>query len=177
VKPAEHPDFFNAPPPPGRSRESAIVLDSEGRFHDRGQPVEHPAMAQAFRTWIDRHPEDDRYILNNGYDWTYFQVQDVPFRVRAAEATQLGIELALDDGSRELLHGPVWLGANGALYVAVKAGRFSARFDRESQAGLGELLLEEPGGFALWSPEGPIPVLEQPPERSPGHDSAPFSAR
>src|SRR5262249_32567480 len=31
MKPGDHPDFFRLPPPPGRSRESRIVLDDLGR--------------------------------------------------------------------------------------------------------------------------------------------------
>ena len=70
MKPGDHPEFFRFPAPEGRSRESTIRLDAEGRFHHEGNVVEHPKLAEAFHTWIARHPDDGRYILTNGYDWT-----------------------------------------------------------------------------------------------------------
>jgi len=166
MKPADHPDFFRLPPPPGRSRESAIVMDRRGRFFDHGAQVDNVAMQEAFRRWIDRHPDDGRYILNNGYDWTYFTVEDVPFRVRGVRHTDAGLELSLDDGSKEILGRQVWLGAEGDLRARVKQGRFDARFEPTVQASLGSALLERPGGFALWSPEGPVDVAEAPPGES-----------
>ena len=83
VRPGDHPDFFRLPPPPGRSRESTIVLDAEGRFFHEGAPVTHRGMARAFASWVARHPDDGRYILSNGYDWSYFRVEDAP-RFRTA---------------------------------------------------------------------------------------------
>lgn len=173
MKPADHPDFFRLPPPPGRSRESEIVLDREGQFYDHGLPVEHPAMAAAFHTWIDRHPDDGRYILNNGYDWTYFRVEDVPFRIEGVSPLGSGLEVSLDDGSREPLTGPVWCGAEGVLYARVKGGRFDARFARDVQADLGRFLAEGPSGVSLPGPLGDIPVLDGPPPRSPEQPGSP----
>jgi uncharacterized protein len=80
--PIDHPDFFRRAPPPGQSRESTIMLDGEGRFWHAGELVRHPGMQEAFASWISRHPDDGRHILCNGYDWSYFDVQDVPFFVR-----------------------------------------------------------------------------------------------
>src|SRR5690606_42127086 len=39
-------------------------------------------MARSFAAWMDRHPVDGRFILNNGYDWTYLEVEDAPCHVR-----------------------------------------------------------------------------------------------
>lgn len=163
MKPADHPDFFRLPPPPGRSRESAIVLDESGRFFDHGQEVEHPGMQAAFRSWLDRHPDDGRPILNNGYDWTYITVEGPAFRVRAVRRTDAGLVLALDDGSEELLGGDVWVESDGALWVTVKGGRFQARLEPGAQASLGDVLVETPNGLALWSPEGPREVAPRRP--------------
>ena len=63
MRPADHPDFFRLPPPPGRSRESTIRLDADGCFFHDGVPVEHPKLRDALHTWIARHPDDGRYIL------------------------------------------------------------------------------------------------------------------
>jgi hypothetical protein len=168
-KPADHPDFFRFPAPPGRSRESAIVLDADGRFWDHGQPVENPAMQRAFHRWIEKHPDDGRFILTNGYDWTYFTVEDAPFLITRCAPGLAGLLLRLDDDSEEPLNGPLWVGARGALYTRVKGGRFDARFDRAVQAGLGEILVSTPdGGFGLATGQTILPVRQAPPAGSPG---------
>lgn len=156
MKPADHPDFFRSPPPEGRSRESTIVLDKEGRFFHDGAQVTHPGMAKAFATWIARHPDDGRYILSNGYDWSYFHVEDVPFfvvRVRlsgeknGAESPQI----ELSDGTIEALDPDrLWLGPEDALYADVKGGAFQARFTRSAQLGLSDLLVEGEGGAVFF---------------------------
>lgn len=87
MRPADHPEFFTRPPPPGRSRESTLRLDREGRFWHDGELVEHPKMARSFASWLDRHPYDGRFILNNGYDWTYIEVEDAALQVRTLHAS------------------------------------------------------------------------------------------
>src|SRR6516162_6749637 len=99
MKPGDHPEFFRLPPPEGRSRESSIRLDAEGRFFHEGRPVAHPKLAQAMHTWIGRHPDDGRFILSNGYDWSYFTVEDAPFFVRALRLEGGQAILALSDGT------------------------------------------------------------------------------
>src|SRR5689334_6224664 len=102
MRPGDHPDFFRFPAPEGRSRESTIRLDAEGHFWHDGAQVEHPKLEAAMHTWIARHPDDGRWILTNGYDWTYFIVDDVPFYVRALKIKPgAGIDLVLSDGSTE----------------------------------------------------------------------------
>jgi hypothetical protein len=160
MKPSDHPDFYRLPPPPGRSRESSIVLDREGRFLHDGVPVTHPGMARAFSTWLSRHPDDGRYILDNGYDWTYVTVEDAPFfvlRVLAATgegrsataATAPSIELS-DGTFEELDPDRLWVGAQDALYTDVKGGAFQARFTRSAQLGLAEFLVEGEGGAVFF---------------------------
>lgn len=149
MKPGDHPDFFRLPPPEGRSRESSLRLDAEGRFWHEGNPVEHAGMALAFASWVQRHPDDGRYILNNGYDWSYLQVEDTPFHVRAvrpdADGRELSIELS--DGSTELLDpAALELSAEGVLYMAVKQGAFRARFARGAQLALAPWLSEAADG-------------------------------
>lgn len=147
MKPSDHPEFFRLPPPEGRSRESTIVLDARGRFTHDGVPVEHAGMARAFASWIARHPDDGRYILNNGWDWTYFRVEDVPYFVVSLRDDAGRPTLVLSDGSEEPLS-PAGLraGAGDALYVSVKGGAFDARFSREGQLGLAPWLVEGPDG-------------------------------
>ncbi|MDP9149599.1 MAG: hypothetical protein M3O36_06625 [Myxococcota bacterium] len=151
MKPGDHPDFFRVPAPEGRSRESSLRLDGEGRFWHDGGLVEHPGVATALHAWIGRHPDDGRYILANGYDWTYFSVDDAPYFVRALRAEPDRVVLLLSDGTEE-----EWepestrIGEDGALYARVKAGvargksawRWEAKFTRHAQVSLAPLLVE-----------------------------------
>jgi hypothetical protein len=135
-------------------------------------------MRRAFRRWIGRHPDDGRFILSNGYDWTYFMVDDAPFRVTRCVLAQGGLLLELDDDSQELLTGPLWLGGQGALYARVKGGQFDARFARDVQAGLGATLVEtEAGAYGLHDGRRIIPVLSGPPGPPMGPADDPVSAR
>jgi hypothetical protein len=148
VKPADHPEFFRLPPPEGRSRESAIRLDPSGRFWHEDRPVAHEGLAAALQTWIRRHPDDGRFILSNGYDWTYFTVEDAPYFIRSVAIGPDRILLRLSDGSEE-----AWapegtrIGADDALYTLVKRGApggpYEAKFTRHAQTSLGPALVEE----------------------------------
>jgi uncharacterized protein len=147
VKPGEHPEFFRFPAPEGASRESTIRLDAEGRFFHEGEPVAHPGLAAAMHTWIRRHPDDGRFILSNGYDWTYFTVEDAPFFVVSIHEKDGGLELELSDRTRE-----AWdparsrLGPDSALYAEVKretpGGPFDAKFTRHAQTALAPFLVD-----------------------------------
>lgn len=147
MKPGDHPEFFRFPAPAGRSRESSIVLDAEGRFWHDGELVVHRGMARAFASWIARHPDDGRFILTNQFDWTYFTVQDVPFFVRGLrDAAGLPL-LVLSDGSEEpLAPDTLTADARDALYCRVKQGQFEARFTPEAQTLLAPWLAERADG-------------------------------
>lgn len=150
MKPGDHPEFFRLPPPPGRSRESSIRLDGAGKFWHDGELVAHPGMARAFASWIARHPDDGRFILSNGYDWSYFSVDDVPFFVQTLRIEDGAVTALLSDGSEEpLAADTLQVGAQDALYVRVKGGNFDARFTPGAQAALAPLLVESPSGEAI----------------------------
>ena len=151
MKPGDHPEFFRFPAPEGRSRESTLRLDGEGRFWHEGHLVEHAGLAAALHTWIGRHPDDGRYILTNGYDWTYFTVDDAPYFVRALRLEPDRVVLRLSDGTEE-----PWepestrAGPDGALYAVVKRGAargpFEAKFSRHAQASLEPILVPSADG-------------------------------
>lgn len=163
MKPGDHPEFFLRPPPPGRSRESTIRLDRQGRFWHDGRLVEHAGMARSFASWVDRHPLDGRYVLNNGYDWSYFEVEDAPFHVRAFHAEPTP-EIELTDGSREPLDPEgLWVGEGDALYCRVRGGRFFARFSPGAQLALAPYLEETAVGEpALRLGERLFPIASTP---------------
>lgn len=147
MKPGDHPDFFRFPAPEGRSRESTIRLDREGRFWHDGRPVEHAGLSAAFHSWIGRHPDDGRYILSNGYDWTYFTVDDAPYVVRSVRVEPSRIVLVLSDGTEEAWDPETTrFGSDGALYAVVKrdarGGPFEAKFTRHAQVSLAPALID-----------------------------------
>jgi hypothetical protein len=159
MKPGDHPEFFRFPAPEGRSRESTIRLDGQGRFWHEGALVEHAGLARALATWISRHPDDGRYILTNGYDWTYFTVDDVPYFVRSLRVEPPGgeardaarVTLLLSDGSEEAWDpASTRVGQDDGLYATVKrdarGGPYEAKLSRHAQASLEPLLVEGPGG-------------------------------
>jgi hypothetical protein len=161
LKPGDHPEFFRFPPPEGRSRESTLRLDAEGRFLHDGAPVDHPKLAAALHTWIARHPDDGRYILTNGYDWTYFTVDDVPFFVRSIKAVDGDVILVLSDATEEPLDpATVRVGPRGDLYLQVKrdakGGPFDAKMTRFAQTQLAEFLSEEGGEVVLATRRGRV---------------------
>lgn len=145
MKPADHPEFFRFPAPEGRSRESTIVLDAEGRFFHDGERVAHPKLEAAMHTWIARHPEDGRWILTNGYDWTYFTVLDTPYIVRELRVDAPRIMLVLSDATLEPFHPErTRVASDDALVTQVKStalgGPFEAKFSRHAQTSLGPYL-------------------------------------
>jgi hypothetical protein len=143
MKPGDHPDFYRFAPPDGTSRESTIRLDVDGKFWHDGERVDHPALEKALHGWIARHPDDGRFILTNGYDWTYFRVDDAPYTVRALHIGPDAVTLELSDGTEEpLAPDTLRLGHADALYAKVKEGRFDARFSRHAQLALEPLLRE-----------------------------------
>jgi hypothetical protein len=149
MKPGDHPDFFRLPPPEGRSRESTIRLDANGHFFHEGARVEHPGLEAAMHTWIARHPDDGRFILTNGYDWTYFTVDDVAYFVRSVRIEPERVVLSLNDGSEETWDPGKTRVSGDRLYAVVKGGAAEARFDRHAQNALGPILEEVDGKLAV----------------------------
>lgn len=146
MKPGDHPEFFRFPAPEGRSRESTLRLDREGRFWHDDDLVEHPRLADALHTWISRHPDDRRYILTNGYDWTYFTVDDAPFTVRSTRVSDGQVWLRLSSGD-DVVPSALSLADDGSLYASVdlKGDRYEARFSRHAQTQLEPALAERDG--------------------------------
>jgi uncharacterized protein len=145
MKPGDHPEFFRFPPPEGRSRESSIVLTKDGRFFHDGAAVEHPGMKKAFASWLSRHPDDGRPILNNGYDWTYLTVEGPERFVESVRARAGRPELVLLNGLELPLEaGALSCDADGRLWVLLPAGE-KACFTAAAQLELAPWLTEREG--------------------------------
>jgi len=159
------------PPPEGRSRESTIRIDRAGRFFHDGVEVEHPKLRRAMATWISRHPDDGRYILTNGYDWTYFEVEDVPFFVRSVREQGDDLMLELSDGTEEPLHEPssgAELTEEGGIRLRVKhgaaGGPFEAKLTSAALVDLASFLKpERDGSFVI--EHGPLRAVVRPAPR------------
>jgi hypothetical protein len=149
MKPGDHPEFFRFPPPEGRSRESSIVLTRDGRFFHEGAPVEHPGMHKAFAAWLRRHPDDGRYILSNGYDWSYLTVEGASRFVRSVKAVEGRLAAELLDGT-ELPLDPAALESDGdgALWLRLPDGE-QARFTSQAQLDLAPWLSERAGNVGI----------------------------
>lgn len=149
----------NAPFP--FTRESSIRLDAEGRFFHEGNPVNHPGLARAMASWISRHPDNGRWVLENGYDWCYVTIDDVPFWVKSARVEADAIVATLSDGSEERID-PRTLSVDeqGTLRCEVKAGAcrgpYPAKLARHAQLALSERLREDNGEFVLSLPNGDV---------------------
>ena len=157
MKPSDHPEFYRLPPPEGRSRESTLRLDALGRFWHEGRLVTHPGLAAALHTWIRRHPDDGRFILSNGYDWTYFTLDDAPFFVRSLRAEPVRVVLVLSDGTEEAFDPTTArIGPDDALYARVKSaapgGAYEAKFTPHAQTSLEPWLVPgDPPGLRMGS--------------------------
>lgn len=138
------------------TRESSIRVDVDGAFWHEGQKVEHPGLSRAMASWVSRHPDDGRWVLENGYDWCYLQVDDVPLVVRSVRVVGPALLGVVSDGIEEPIE-PTSLSvdAEGVLRCSVKPGArrgpYPAKFSRLAQLALAERLQEEDGTvvFAL----------------------------
>lgn len=133
----------------GRSRETTIARDAQGRWFQDGLPLEHPNLTRAFDRWISR-AEDGRYCLKNDINWAYVSLQGAPFFVRAASVDATGVNLQLsNDQSERLQPHTLRSGPDGALYCDVGDGSMVARFDRNAASQLEALIDEDEQGVYL----------------------------
>jgi hypothetical protein len=129
----------------GRTRETPIRRDAEGRWFHDGDQLEHEKLIRAFDSWIAR-AEDGRWCLKNDINWAYFKLEGAPYFVRSVRLEGRLAFLTLSDAVEvpldlhSLREGP-----DAALYCDGYPG-LAARFDRSAAAQLGELLEEDTVG-------------------------------
>jgi uncharacterized protein len=136
----------------GRSRETTITRDAQGRWFQDGQPLEHPKLTRAFDRWVGR-AEDGRYCLKNDINWAYISLEGAPFFVRSVRVGEprgkADVTLVLSNDTEQPLR-PATLrtGEDGALYCDLNDGMV-ARFDRSAMSQLEALLGEDEHGVYL----------------------------
>jgi len=133
----------------GRSRETTIRRDAEGRWFYDGEPLDHPNLTRAFDRWVER-AEDGRYCLKNDINWAYFQLEGAPYFVERVLKGQDGRpHVELSNGAIEPLAGDsLRVGPEGALYCDVKGG-LVARFQRHATTQLEPWVGEDDKGVYL----------------------------
>ena len=135
----------------GRSRETEIRRDAQGRWWNGRDPITHPAVTRSFDGWIER-AEDGRYRLANAVNWAYVTIEGPPFFVRGITLERPSIDamvLHLSGGLRERLDADSLAEAeDGSLWCAVRGG-LEARFDSHAAMQLEPLLGSGPLGTWL----------------------------
>lgn len=141
-------------PGEGRSRETKIRRDAQGRWWNDGVPITHPSLARAFDAWIDL-ADDGRFCLRNDVNWAYVTLEGPPLFARGADVRRdpegdVDVWLRLSDGREERLD-PATLreGPDGALYCDVRQGTLACRFDRPAMMTLADLLDEDARGTVI----------------------------
>lgn len=134
---------------PGRSRETTIARDDQGRWFHDGEPLEHANLVRSFEGWIER-ADDGRFCLKNDINWAYFTLDGPPYFVRSARVDGDCLRLSLSGGVDETLDpNTLRQGPDGALYCDVRGGKLVARFDRHVMAQLEDFVDEDSQGAFL----------------------------
>lgn len=111
-----------------RLRQTGIRIDWAGRLWHEGAEITHPGLRQALLRWLDRR-DDGRPILRlDAQRYAYVDVEDADLLARSARWDGDQVWLTLNDGSEEELdYASLEIGAQDALYCAVRGGRLRAR--------------------------------------------------
>jgi uncharacterized protein len=138
--------------------DSGLVLDRELNWLHDGERITHPGIIEAFNAGLVP-TEDGRFKLHVGNDWAYVTVEGPAYRVNAIDTDDARVYLRLSDRTGEALDpATLRLESDGVLTARVKNGRAGARFSREAQFGLGQLLVPDGETSVLVLPAARIPV-------------------
>jgi len=129
--------------------DSGLVLDRQGVWYHDGERITHPRIVEAFNAGLV--PTDDgRFQLHIGNDWAYVTVEGPAYAVTGVDPGPRTLGLRLSDRTTEALDpATVVLDAEGVLSAGVKGGRARARFSRDAQFALAQLLRGEGGKVVL----------------------------
>ena len=144
----------STPPPPGKRwhtrEDSGIRLDARLRWWHDDEPIVHPRIIELFNSSLVLD-DTGRYQLQIGADWCYVQVDGAAYEVRTVDVTpEERVSVRLSDRSAEALEpSTLDVDAEGVVTCRVKGGRARARFSRDAQYQLGELLEQDAEGRLL----------------------------
>lgn len=130
--------------------QSGLKVDREQRWWHDGEPIEHPNIIEAFNCGL-KVTDDGRYKLEFGNDWCFVEVEAAAYKALVLDVTaDERLSIRLSDRTAELLDvGSLALDGDGVMTAAVKGGKARARFSREAQFALGELVERDGGALAL----------------------------
>lgn len=136
--------------------DSGLVLDRALHWLHDGERITHPKIIEAFNQGLVP-TGDGRFQLRIGNDWAYVTVEGAAYRVNAIDTDDTRVYLRLSDRTGEALDpATLRLGEDGVLTARVKAGRAEARFSRDAQYALGQLLVPEGAGAMVVLPRARI---------------------
>lgn len=126
----------------GRTRETKIRRDAQGRWWNGDERIDHAGVARSFDGWLER-TSDGRFCLANEINWAYVQVEGPAYFVRSVRFEGDDVMLHLSGDRVERLDvASLRTGDDGALYCDVQDGTLSARFDNHAAMQLGERLVD-----------------------------------
>jgi len=138
--------------------DSGLVLDQNLAWYHDGERITHPRIVEAFNAGLV--PTDDgRFQLHIGNDWAYVTVEGPAYAVTGIEPGPRTLTLRLSDRTTESLDpSTVVLDPEGVLTAEVKGGRARARFSRDAQFALVQLLQVSQGKVVLQLAETQLPL-------------------
>jgi hypothetical protein len=137
----------------GRTRETTIRRDAQGRWFQDGEALDHANLTRAFDRWVQR-ADDGRYCLKNDINWAYITLEGAPYFVRVVRVEAGQPQLLLSDDTWQPLDASTLRQAeDNSLYCDVHGG-LCARFDRLAMQQLEALLGEDEHGVYLALPDG-----------------------
>ena len=142
--------------------DSGLVLDRDLNWIHDGERITHPKIIEAFNQGLVP-TEDGRFQLRIGNDWAYVTVEGAAYRVNAIDTDESRVYLRLSDRTGEALDpATLRLGDDGVLTTRVKEGQAEARFSRDAQYALGQLLARDGEQSVLVLPHARIVVAIAP---------------
>lgn len=146
--------------------DSGIELDAELNWWHDGERVEHPRIIEAFNRGL-KVTDDGRYRLEIGNDWCFVKVAHAAFAVTALDLSDDGVpSVRLSDRTAEPLDvASLEIGPDGVVLTKVKEGKALARFSRDAQFALGNLVEPSAGKslvLKVGAKELPLPFASWP---------------
>ncbi len=145
-----------------------IYIDARGDWWYEGNKIIHPEVLKLFKSSLEVDPASGELKIDYKGRQAPVKTEKTPFFIQdiisdiTPDGRLDGIELLLDDGTREALDpATLALDEDGILRARVKAGRFAALCLPAAHFRLAELLGEdEAGGFVLDLGGKRYPVLK-----------------